>query len=114
MYTPSWYCIDHQGAGLDLDGFLKNGRPVVHGEGQPSSTDEDQDEARARRDAEEAEAAKRERRKVLALNKLGDAAIEVRREFLRKLLARKTPPKGAAIFVAGCLARDKFLLDQHH
>jgi ParB family chromosome partitioning protein len=26
----------------------------------------------------------------------------------------KTPPKGAAIFVAGCLARDKFLLDQHH
>ena len=27
---------------------------------------------------------------------------------------RNTPPKGAAIFVAGCLARDKFLLDQHH
>ena len=26
----------------------------------------------------------------------------------------KTPPKGAAIFVAGCLARDKFLLDQYH
>jgi ParB family transcriptional regulator, chromosome partitioning protein len=26
----------------------------------------------------------------------------------------KTAPKGAAIFVAGCLARDKFLLDQHH
>jgi ParB family chromosome partitioning protein len=25
-----------------------------------------------------------------------------------------TAPKGAAIFVAGCLARDKFLLDQHH
>ena len=26
----------------------------------------------------------------------------------------KTAPKGSAIFVAGCLARDKFLLDQHH
>jgi ParB family chromosome partitioning protein len=26
----------------------------------------------------------------------------------------KAAPKGAAIFVAGCLARDKFLLDQHH
>ena len=25
----------------------------------------------------------------------------------------KTPPKGAAVFVAECLARDKFLLDQH-
>ena len=57
---------------------------------------------------------KRERRQVLALNKLGDAAIGVRREFVRELLARKVPPKGAAIFVAGCLARDKFLLDQHH
>lgn len=45
-------------------------------------------EARARREAEEAEAAKRERRKVLALNKLGDAAASVRREFVRKLLAR--------------------------
>jgi ParB family chromosome partitioning protein len=27
---------------------------------------------------------------------------------------RKTPPKGAAVFVADCLSRDKFLLDQHH
>ena len=114
VYTPSWYCIDHVGAGLDLDGFLKNARPVVHGEGRSTSTDEDQDEARARREAEAAEAAKRERRKVLALNKLGDAAIGVRREYVRKLLARKVPPKGAAIFVARCLARDKFLLDQHH
>ena len=26
----------------------------------------------------------------------------------------KTPPEGAAVFVAECLARDKFLLDQHH
>ena len=114
VYTPSWYCMDHDGAGLDLDGFLKNARPVVHGEGRSTSTDEDQDEARARREAEAAEAAKRERRKVLALNKLGDAAIGVRREFVRKLLAKTPPPKGAAIFVARCLARDKFLLDQHH
>ena len=91
VYTPSWYCIDHEGAGLDVDGFLKNARPVVHGEGQSTSTDEDQDEARARREAEAAEAAKRERRKVLALNKLGDAAIGVRREFVRKLLARPFP-----------------------
>ena len=58
VYTPSWYCIDHEGAGLDLDGFLKNARPVVHGEGRSTSTDEDQDEARARREAEAAEAAK--------------------------------------------------------
>jgi ParB family chromosome partitioning protein len=114
VYAPVWFCIDYQGAGLELEEFLKNARPVVHGEGQANDGDADQDEARARREAEAAEAAKRERKKVLALNKLGDAAMGVRREFVRKLLAPKTAPKGAAIFVAGCLARDKFLLDQHH
>ena len=65
VLTPEWYCIDHQGAGLDLDTFLKNARPVVHGEGQATNLDEDQAEARARREAEEAEAAKRERRKTI-------------------------------------------------
>ena len=62
--------------------------------------------------AERAEAEKRERRKVLALNKLGDAALSVRREFVKKLLARKTPPKGAAMFIADCLARDSLLAHQ--
>jgi len=41
---------------------------------------------------------------VVALNKLGSAAQIVRREFVTKMLARKTPPKGAALFVAQCLA----------
>jgi ParB family transcriptional regulator, chromosome partitioning protein len=43
---------------------------------------------RQKAQAERAEAEKRERRKVLALNKLGDAAMGVRREFVKKLLAR--------------------------
>jgi hypothetical protein len=43
---------------------------------------------------------RRERRKVIALNRLGDAALHVRRDFVSKLLTRKTSPKGAAIFVA--------------
>jgi ParB family chromosome partitioning protein len=115
VYTPSWFCIDHQGAGLDLDGFLKNARPVVHGQDETAGGDSGNEaEARARREAEEAEAAKRERRQVIALNKLAEAATSVRRDYVRKLLARKTPPKGAGIFVAGCLARDNFLLQQHH
>jgi ParB family transcriptional regulator, chromosome partitioning protein len=63
---------------------------------------------------QQAEAEKRERRKVLALNKLGEAAMRVRREFLTKLVARKTPPKGAAVFVADCLARDSYLLTHHN
>lgn len=51
---------------------------------------------------------------MLALNKLGDASMDVRRDFLKKLLARKTPPKGAAIFVATCLSRDAYLLTHHN
>jgi ParB family chromosome partitioning protein len=51
---------------------------------------------------------------VIALNKLGDAAATVRRDYVRKLLARKTPPKGASVFIAECLARDKYLLQENH
>ena len=76
--------------------------------------DEAREAARQKAQAERAEAEKRERRQVLALNKLGDAALGVRREFLKKLLARKTPPKGAAIFIADCLARDSYLLTNHN
>jgi ParB family chromosome partitioning protein len=88
VYAPVWFCLDYQGSGLDLEEFLKNARPVVHGEGQAHGGDADQDGARARCEAEAADAAKRERKKVLALNKLGDATMGVRREFVRKLLAR--------------------------
>ena len=50
----------------------------------------------------------------MALNKLGDAAMGVRQEFVKKLLARKAPPKGAAIFVADTLTRDSYLLTNHN
>jgi ParB family chromosome partitioning protein len=48
------------------------------------------------------------------LNKLGEAAQRVRREYVTKLLARKTPPKGAATFVAHSLTHDHFILSQNH
>jgi hypothetical protein len=38
----------------------------------------------------------------------------VRRQFITTLLARKTRPKGAASFVADCLARDSYMLTQHN
>lgn len=66
-------------------------------------------------DAQEAaqreEAAKRKKRMVVKLNKLGLAAEQVRRTWVKdKLLSRKTPPKGAAIFIAGQLAAHSHLL----
>lgn len=55
--------------------------------------------------AEAAEAAAREeRRQVLESNKAWDSAQTVRRDWLRRFLARKTPPKGAARFIAETLA----------
>ena len=51
---------------------------------------------------------------MIALNRLSEAALSVRREFVRKLLARKSVPKGAAIFVAQCLTCDKRLPDEYH
>jgi ParB family transcriptional regulator, chromosome partitioning protein len=50
---------------------------------------------------------------VLVLNRLG-AAESVRRNYVTKLLARKTAPKGAATFVAHCLTRDPYILTQNH
>jgi ParB family transcriptional regulator, chromosome partitioning protein len=51
---------------------------------------------------------------VIALNKLGVAATAVRRQFVTTLLARKTLPTGAAMFLADCLARDSYMLTQHN
>ena len=50
---------------------------------------------------------------VLKLNKLGQAAASVRHDFISTLLARKTLPKGAGVFIAHCLASDPGLLEQH-
>ena len=75
-------------------------------------SDAEREVARLRAEAERAEAERRERRKVITLNKLGAAAIEVRRQFVTTLLARL--PKGAASFVADCLARDSYMLTQHN
>jgi ParB family chromosome partitioning protein len=108
VFVPEYFCLDYRAAALTPDArFMRYAAKVETVDGAAPGP---HDEARDTADAEDAEATKRERRKVLALNKLGDAAMLVRRDFVKKLLTRKTPPKGAAIFVAGCLARDSYLL----
>ena len=54
----------------------------------------------------EAEAARAQRRDVIASNKAWASAEPVRRDYLRALLTRKTPPKGSAALVATALAHD--------
>src|SRR6185312_437685 len=121
-----YYCLDYKAAGLAPDErFVGLGgatrfraaeaesEAAADGETAPVTADELA--ARRAAAARAAAAAKedeerRERRKTLTLNKLGAAACNVRREFVKKLLARKTAPKGAAIFVAKVFATDSYLL----
>lgn len=91
-YVPQYFCLDFRAAGLTPEPWFARRAGLAQDTGSGESTvDLDADAVAARREraeAERAEADKRERRKVLALNKLGDAAIGVRRDFLTKLLAR--------------------------
>ncbi|KAA1250757.1 nuclease [Mycobacterium simiae] len=116
VFVPHYFCLDYRAAGLTPDPWFARNAGMVDTEagdrGEPDAGA--RAAARVRAEAERAEADKRERRKVLALNKLGAAALCVRREFVSRLLARRTPPKGAAIFVADALARDSYLLTGHN
>jgi ParB family transcriptional regulator, chromosome partitioning protein len=119
LFVPEYYCLDYAAAGLVLDDRFTRYAGLGHtGEESSATVDLDGDDAKAAREAArvqaQLEAERRERRKVIALNKLGEAAGVVRRQFLTTLLSRKTPPKGAGIFVADSLARDAHLLVEHH
>ena len=121
LFVPEYYCLDYAAAGLVLDDRFKRYAGLGHTGDESSETvdlDGDDEDAKAAREAAKAqaelEAERRERRKVIALNKLGEAAGVVRRQFLTTLVSRKTPPKGAGIFVADSLARDAHLLVEHH
>ena len=71
------------------------GATAASGDGMADAGESEADEAAAR-----AEAASAERRQVIAGNKAWDAAVNVRRAWLREFVQRKTPPAGAAAFIA--------------
>ncbi|MBY0443557.1 MAG: ParB N-terminal domain-containing protein [Mycobacteriaceae bacterium] len=113
VFMPEYFCLDYRAAALTPQAWFARQAGIVDG----ATVDLDAEArelARRQAETERVEAEKRERHKVLTLNKLGEAALKVRREFVSKLVARKTPPKGAATFVADCLARDSYLLTQHN
>ena len=118
VYVPTYYCRNYAAAGLSLSArFARFAGVTVDSE--MADSDEQTVTAAAREAAaaeaqdEQAERQRRDRRMVVALNRLGLAAQQVRREFVAKLLARKTLSKGAAIFIASCLARDPGLIAEH-
>lgn len=102
VWVPDWYCLDPEAARLQPnERFVRAGAHATGAAAGGGAADAVSDKAKA------------ERRRLLTLNKLGQAAEVVRREFVTTLLTRKNPPKGAAIFVAHILASDNFLLTQN-
>lgn len=120
MWVADWYCTDYPAAGLALcetlakrvDAIARENAAADNGSAATSGDDAQDDDAR---EAARKEELRQERRKVIALNKLGEAAEAVRRTWIReKLRSRKTAPKGGARFVAQCLTRDIRLVEEYH
>jgi ParB family chromosome partitioning protein len=95
IYRPEWYCVDYQAAGLQVhSSMLAAGASTSSADDAADEACEADDgddrraQARAAAEAERAEALRRERRKVIALNRLGEAAMNVRREFVTTMLTR--------------------------
>jgi hypothetical protein len=70
-----------------------------------------------RETAAEREQARKERRELIADNKAWKVATEVRRDWLRTLVARKAPPKATIRFIAQCLTDPeslRYAMDKGH
>lgn len=100
VVVPHWYCTDYEAAGLTPS-------PVVLERNSHATTTGS---------APEAEDTQQEsRRTIMALNRLSEAAIEVRRRWIKdNLLSAKKLPKGAPAFIASMLVRDRTLLGDFH
>ena len=80
---------------------------LIAGEDQEQGSDDGltaAQRAAARAEAEHVEAQRAERRKVMALNRAGATATELRRTFLSGLLSAKSAPKNATKWMIGILA----------
>ncbi|WP_051030275.1 MULTISPECIES: ParB/RepB/Spo0J family partition protein [Nocardia] len=71
-------------------------------------------DAAAEAAAQKAEIDRAARRRVRELNKLGLAAKQTRMEFVIRLIARKTPPAQAALFLTRSLLADPGLTGEYH
>lgn len=113
-WRPEYYCTNPIGAGVTLTPYGAQ-RYGVDAERLADESDPDGAAERERAREEAAERERAERRKLIALNKLGEAAAVVRREWVRdKLLARKTAPKGAALYLADALVNRADLFNDYH
>ncbi|MGW0252399.1 ParB/RepB/Spo0J family partition protein [Nocardia goodfellowii] len=94
-----WTPLIYLPAGLLADSGLHLQAPAANEAAQAAAAVE------AQRAAETREVARQARRRVIELNKRGDAANKRRDEIVKEFLERRTPPTKAAKFVADAIAR---------
>ena len=113
-WVPDYYCTNPIAAGVTLTSYGAQ-RYGVDVDRLADAADPDGAAARERAREEAAEAERAERRKLIALNKLGEAAATVRRAWVRDtLLIRKSAPAGAALYLAEALATRPDLFSDYH
>lgn len=114
VWSPDYYCRNPRGAGVTMPDWAAR-QYGFDADRLADASDPDGAAERERARVEEAEQERAERRKLIALNKLGDAAAVVRREWLRDhLLARKTAPTGAALYLADVVVNRPDLFSDYH
>jgi ParB family chromosome partitioning protein len=106
--VPHFYCTDYTAVGLvPSAAVLASASRTAEGPSTAQQADGG--------GADRMPAGGQSRRDIMGLNRLSEAATEVRRRWVTdKLLAAKRPPKGAAVFVAEMLVRDRTLLGDFH
>lgn len=108
IFEPEFYCTDPDAAAVTLLPWAQQ----RYGGGPAAVAADDAVEGEI--EHERRAAARTERRKLIALNRLGSAAEEVRRTWVREnLLTRKAAPKGAAYFIAQAITADSLLLSDY-
>jgi ParB family chromosome partitioning protein len=113
-WSPEYYCIIPGGAGVTMPDWAAQ-RYGFDADRLADASDPDGAADRERAREEQAEKERAERRKLIALNKLGEAAATVRREWVREqLLSRKTAPKGAALYLAEVIVTRPDLFNDYH
>jgi ParB family chromosome partitioning protein len=100
VFKPEYFCCNPRGAGVTMPDWAAR-QYGYDADRLADASDPDGAAERERAREEQAEKERAERRKLIALNKLGEAAAIVRRDWVRdKLLSRKTAPKGVALYLA--------------
>ena len=114
VWKPEYFCLNPGGAGVTMpDWAARQYGYDTDRLADASDPDGAADREKARQ--EEAEKERAERKKLIALNKLGEAAAGVRREWVRdNILSRKTAPKGGALYLAQVIATRPDLFNDFH